>query len=1078
VIRSFLSGLLYHTGRPSRASWGLMAAVALALCVAMFGKLQGQNDREAGQARDAVLFQRDIRPLLSESCLQCHGPDEGKREAELRLDTRDGLFAEREGKRVVVPGDTAASEIVRRITADDPDERMPPADSDRTLTPAQIELIRRWIEQGATWERHWSLVTPIRPALPAVESRDWPRGAIDAFVLARLEREGLAPSPEADKWALVRRATLDLTGLPPTLDEADAFVADERPDAYERLVDRLLASPRYGERMAAPWLDAARYADTSGYQNDGPRSMWRWRDWVIDALNRNLPWDRFIVEQIAGDLLPGATRDQKIATGFNRNHRGNAEGGIIPEEYAVEYVVDRVDTTFTVFLGLTMGCARCHDHKFDPFTQREFYQVFAYFNNVPEYGRAIKEGNSPPYIKAPTPRQEEELARLDSVLAAAEAHAAQLEPMLAAEQTDWEKMLPSEARIDWSVTDGLIGYWPLDEDVANDIATADGADTVGPTDTDSPALVEGRFDRAAQFDGKGFVNAGDVGHFGYFDSFTLAAWVHPTADRGGTIISRMTDEAEADGYYLAMRDGKLQLNLIKRWLDDSIRVETRACVPADRWSHVTATYDGSRKASGVRIYVDGVPQPLVVHHDFLNQTFALNEPLRIGGGGGPDGRFTGRLDDVRVYDRCLSADEAAWLAVPESVGAIAALEPDARSAAQSGKLRACFLAEHAPELLRDAHQRVAALHQQREQLYASVPTVMVMQEMEERRPTHVLQRGQYDRPGERVDPGVPASLPALPPETPDNRLGFARWLVDPQHPLSARVAVNRWWQQSFGTGLVRTAEDFGAQGEPPSHPELLDWLARELVDTGWDAKRLQAALVTSSTYRQSSRVTLELAERDLDNRLLARGPRFRLSAEMIRDQALAAAGLLTERQGGPSVKPYQPEGLWTDIATDNEYVQDHGADLYRRSLYTYWKRTITPPTMSVFDASSRETCIVRTTRTNTPLQALTLLNDVTFVEAARVLAERVMREEEAPRMRIERAFRLVLCRPPDDEELRLLLAGFERHLAHFRGDSAAAAELTEIGEYPRSREMDVAELAAYTATASVLLNLDEALTRK
>jgi mono/diheme cytochrome c family protein len=1041
----------------------------------MPGHSRGQDDAEA---RDDVLFQRDIRPLLSESCFQCHGPDESKREAELRLDTRDGLLAERDGKRVVVPGDTAASEIIRRITADDPDERMPPADSGRTLTGAQIELVRRWVEQGAPWERHWSLVTPVRPTLPAVESRDWPRGAIDALVLARLEREGLAPSPEADKWTLVRRATLDLTGLPPTIDEADAFVADERPDAYERLVDRLLASPSYGERMAAPWLDAARFADTSGYQNDGPRDMWRWRDWAIDSFNRNMPWDRFIVEQIAGDMLPGATRDQQIATGFNRNHRGNAEGGIIPEEYAVEYVVDRVDTTFTVFLGLTMGCARCHDHKFDPFTQREFYQVFAYFNNVPEYGRAIKEGNSPPYIQAPTPRQEEELARLDRELAAAQERAAELEPMLAAEQAEWESMLPAEARIEWSVTDGLIGYWPLDDDLANYVPTADLDLNLLPDDLDPTALVDGRLNRAARFDGKSVLRGGYVGHFGYFDSFTLSAWVYPTAKRGGTIISRMTDEAEADGYYLAMHNGKLQLNLIKRWLDDSIRVETQDAIPADRWSHVTATYDGSRKAAGVRIYVDGVSQPLVVHYDFLNQSFATGEPLRIGGGGGPDGRFTGRLDDVRVYERCVSADEAAWLSVAESIGEIAARDPDARTSAQSGKLRACFLAEHAPELLRNAHQRVASLRQQRTRLDERVPTVMVMQEMAQRRPTHLLERGQYDRPGERVEPGVPASLPALPPEAANNRLGFARWLVDPGHPLTARVAVNRWWQQFFGTGLVRTTEDFGAQGQPPSHAELLDWLARELVDSGWDAKRLQAAIVTSSTYRQSSRVTPELAERDADNRLLARGPRFRLSAEMIRDQALAAAGLLTGPLGGPSVKPYQPEGLWTDIATDNEYVQDHGADLYRRSLYTYWKRTITPPTMSVFDASSRETCVVRTTRTNTPLQALALLNEVTFVEAARVLAERVVREEGAPKAQIERAFRLVLCRPPDEEELRLLLAGFERHLAHFRNDLAAADELTSVGEYPRDEAVDVAELAAYTATASVILNLDEALTRK
>ncbi len=956
--------------------------------------------------------------------------------------------------------------------------------------------------------RHWAFVPPVRPVPPSWKSDDsdesrqlaaWLRNPIDAFVLARFQREGLEPAPQADKQTLIRRVTLDLTGLPPTLAEIDAFLADDTPDAYERLVDRLLKSPRYGERMAVPWLYAARYADTSGYQNDGPRHMWRWRDWVIDAFNSNMPFDQFAVEQIAGDTLPGATLEQKIATGFNRNHRGNAEGGIIPEEYAVEYVVDRVETTATVFMGLTLGCARCHDHKFDPFTQKEFYAFYAYFNNIAEFGRAIKEGNSPPYVEAPTREDEAELRRLEARLAAAERRLASMQPQLAAAQADWERSFAARELIQWSITDGLVASYPLDGSTADargkldeaKFQDGDAAFIAGPHKPDASVRDGNRQQNrgaaalrefaglAADFDGRRFIDTGDVANFGYFDRFSLAAWVLPRGEHGGTIISRMTDADQADGYSVRLKDGKVQVNLVKRWLDDAVRVETERGLPQGRWSHVTVTYDGSRRAAGIAVYVNGRPEKLAVELDFINQSFAVKQPLRIGGGGGPDGRFRGAISDVRAFDRCIAADEAEVVATIDSIGDIVRAPAERRSTAQTNKLAAYFLNNVAPESIRQAHRDAVAARRQREKFVEDIPTVMVMEEMPTRRETFLLVRGVYDRPGEKVSPGVPANLAPLPAGAPNNRLGLARWLVDPANPLTARVAVNRFWQMVFGTGLVKTPEDFGLQGDPPSHPELLDWLATEFIRTGWDVKGLQKLIVTSATYRQSSRATPILLAKDPDNRLLARGPRLRLSAETVRDQALAVSGLLAEKLGGPSVKPYQPAGLWKEIATDGDYAQDHGPNLYRRSLYTYWKRTVAPPSMVAFDATARETCTVRETRTNTPLQALTLMNEVTFVEAARVLAERMMTEGgPTPDERIAFAFRLATARRPRPQELQVLVRGFEQHLARFTTDHDAAAKLVSTGERPLASDLNLSELAACSTIASLILNLDEVVTKQ
>ncbi len=1019
-------------------------------------------------------FSRDIRPILSDACFHCHGPDEGQREADLRLDTHESVLANRSGTHVVVPGDPSRSELIRRITATDLDERMPPSDSGRSLNSQQIDLLKRWVAEGAEWQQHWSFVPPERPGLPKVESSDWLRNGIDAFILSRLEAEGLRPSLPASKETLIRRVTLDLTGLPPTVEQVEQFLNDRHTDAYERLVDRLLASPRYGEHMAAAWLDAARYADTNGYQSDGERFMWRWRDWVINAYNANMPFDRFTIEQLAGDMLPNPTLDQRIATGFNRNHRGNGEGGVIAEEYAVEYVVDRVDTTFTVWMGLTMGCARCHDHKYDPLTQKEFYQAFAFFNNVPEHGKAIKFGNSPPTIPAPTELQQVALKKLQRRLAAAENVYMQQQRELVAAQAAWEQSIKTSQEIEWTVTEGLVSRFRFDDAAHDDVDS----DRVGRMVKGELTFDDGRLGNAAQFDGRSIFDAGDIGGFGFYDKFTFAAWIYPHDVDDGMILSKMTDTARADGYSLVLADGKLQLNLVKRWLDDSLRVETRQALQPNRWHHIAATYDGSRVATGISLYIDGQRQPLHVNLDELNQSFNTAEPLRIGAGGGGDSLFDGLIDDVRIYDRRLSSAEVQLVATAESISEIVHRDVNRRTEGERQKLRACFVSRFAPESIQQSHRRLTDLQKQLAALEESFPSTMVMQERTSPRPTHFLIRGQYDQPGERVSRGVPASLPPMPQVANADRLGFAHWLVDRSHPLTARVAVNRYWQSFFGNGLVKTLEDFGSQGERPSHPELLDWLATEFMRLDWNVKALQREIVTSATYRQSSRVTPDVYNVDPENRLLARGPRFRLSAEMVRDQAVFSSGLFVEELGGPSVKPYQPAGLWKDVSGAT-YQPSTGSGLYRRSLYTFWKRTVAPPSMMAFDAAGREMCVVREMRTNTPLQALALMNDETFIEAARQAACRILRDADSDAdRRLRQLFRMLTARNPTDKEQQVLKRSLGFYRDQFTADVAGASDFLSVGRSNPGDEFPPAELAAYTAVADMILNLDEVITKE
>ena len=1058
--------------RPQHAI-NLLAIVIAALCAS------------AAQAAK-VNFNRDVRPILSDTCFKCHGRDADARQAELRLDQRDeAIKPHGDDQRIpIVPGKRAESEVWRRITSKDPDERMPPADSHLMLSEAQKRTIGAWIEQGAEYQPHWAFVPVKRAPAPKVAHEKWVRNEIDSFVLARLEAEGLQHAPEADKRSLLRRVTLDLTGLPPTLAEVEAFVSDTADDAYERAVDRLLASPHYGERMALDWLDAARYADTHGFNNDSLRSMWRWRDWVIEAFNSNKPYDTFITEQLAGDLVPNASLDQKIGSAFNRNHVMNSEVGIIDEEYRLEYVADRTSTVGTVFMGLTLQCARCHDHKYDPLTQKEFYQLFAFFNSLDEKGYFPATSDAEPMMKAPTRAQQQELAALAAELAPL-VQARQMKLALAQQtRAQWEPRIRTASTKATPTTQALVAHLPLDESEDRSVEIIDAARPGYKGILSGKRIpARGKASSALQLDGSTTISLGkDIGNFGGSDRFSIGAWINPSSTDAGAIIARMDDAAAHRGYDLLLGKGKLEAHVINTWPASAARVEAKEPLTGGQWHHVFVTYDGSQKAAGLKLYIDGEPVEVTVTHDTLSgESNATNVPLLIGRRSS-SAPFKGAVDDIRIYARQLSAAEVKAVSGIDRIGEIVTTDPAKRTPAQQEVLSDHHLKSNDPEY-QALLTKLDETRQREAKLIEAVPTVMIMSEMSPPRPTFVLKRGAYDAPGERVTPTVPAALPPLPKDAPPNRLGLAMWLTDPGHPLTARVAVNRFWYQYFGVGLVKTMEDWGFQGEPPSHPELLDWLASRFVSSDWDVKALQRLIVTSATYRQAARFTPELIERDPENRLIARGPRMRLAAEAIRDNALALSGLLVDKLGGPSVMPYQPPGLWEDVVVGadypgTKYVQGHGEDLYRRSLYTFWKRTAPPPALNTFDAPEREFCQVRRPQTNTPLQALVLLNDPTYLEASRKLAERTMREGgEQPNERLAWAFRLVTARPPAPEDLTLLRETFDRRLAHFKSTPDAAKKLLSIGESPRDQKLNDSELAAYTTLASMLLNLDEVITK-
>lgn len=1055
--------------RPKRQVVGLLWLV----CVASGG---------AWAAQRPVEYDRDVLPVLSDNCYKCHGPDSETRKAGLRLDTKEGAFRTQDGKTVIVARQPAASELVRRITSTDPKEMMPPPKSQRKLTAGQIGLLARWVSEGAPWGVHWAFVPLSRPTLPAPSRPDWVRNGIDAFVLARLDREGLKPSPDADKATLLRRVTFDLTGLPPTPQELDDFLRDPDASAYEKAVDRLLASPRYGERMATLWLDVARYADTHGYQADRYRAMWPYRDWVIKAFNENLPFDKFATWQLAGDLLPNATKEQRLATAFNRLHMQNEEGGIVEEEFRVAYVVDRVDTFGTAFLALTFECSRCHDHKFDPITQKDFYSLFAFFQNIDESGQTsfFTDAMPVPTLLLSTDEQDRKLAALRKQIAEKEQQLAAARESASDDFAGWLARKGELAK-----PPGPLAAFSFDEIVDKKVANS--ADPSKPGNpVENPKLVDGRLGKAAELSGEnGFVFPG-VGHFTRADPFSLSIWLK-TPDRSPRMVvihhSKAPIDAASRGYELLLEEGRVAFGLHHTWPANSLKVVTKESVAVGKWTHVAATYDGSGRAAGIRIYIDGKPAEFEVVRDSLYKdiTYAADggEPnLTIGYRFRDSGFKGGAVDDFRVFDRAITPLEAAQLAGKSDLADAWSAEPSKLSGSQRSGLLDYFVAnvcEPATKLRNELH----TLRKQEMAIVEPIPEAMVMQEMASPKPAYVLKRGAYDARAERVWANTPAVLPAFPKDQPRNRLGLTRWLFEDENPLVARVTANRMWQQMFGSGIVLTSDNFGSQGAPPTHPELLDWLACELRDSGWDVKKLLKTIALSATYRQSSRAEPELLARDPSNRLLARGPAQRLSAEMLRDAALADSGLLVEKLGGPSVKPYQPEGVWDVAMGHPTYDQGHGDDLHRRSLYTFWKRSVPPPAMLTFDASDRNYCVVNRQSTSTPLQALALLNDTQIVEAARHISQRMLNEGgDTLDSKIAWAWRLITSRAPSDAELTLLKELYDEQHEIFARDPKAAEELLKVGEAKSDESLNRTDLAAGTVLAQAILNHDAALMRR
>lgn len=1025
-------------------------------------------------AWEPVRYARDVRPILAAACFRCHGADEEARQGELRLDDPASAHALRDGSAAIVPGAAAESLLFQRITAGDESIRMPPADEPRQLTADELALLRRWIAEGGSYQVHWAFESPTRPPLPPTQQRQWVRNPVDRFVLSRLESSQLQSSPAADRSTLIRRLTLDLTGLPPTPQEVERFVSDSRPDAYQQLVSRLLASPAYGERIALEWLDAARYADTHGYHEDYHREMWPWRDWVIEAFNNNMPFDQFTVEQIAGDLLPAATAAQVVATGFNRNHGVTASG--ISEEYRVEYVLDRVRTTSTVWLGLTMQCAQCHAHKYDPLTQRDFYRFFAYFNNITDRGVENREGNVDPLVQVASPLIDRQRILLEKQIHQAEKQQAEVGASAAPRLAKWEKEQLADAADQPILPEGLQFHLPFDASAGNDVIDRVSQEPVGVL-AGSVRREMGQVGGAVALDGKSYLDLGDRFGFERTDAFSYGAWIYRGGD-SGAIIARMDDANQYRGWDLFLAGGHAEFHLIHQWPANAIHAKSTQPVPAETWTHLFVTYDGTSKASGFQLYYDGVAQQVNVTQDSLSETIRTDKPLHVGRRN-PSGYFAGRIDDVRIYQGALSPAGVATLAGFNPVRMILQRAAEDRSEEQQQQLRQYYL-ENVDPAYREQATRLTALKARHAELseQAAAQTVMVMQEMPERRATFLLKRGQYDQHGGEVTAGTPAFLHPLAEDARPDRLGLARWIVDPANPLTSRVTVNRLWQMLFGTGLVASSEDFGTQGELPSHPELLDWLACEFVASGWDVKRLVRLLVTSATYRQDAAISSQAWQQDPANRLLGRGSRFRMSAEAIRDNALAVSGLLVARSGGPSVKPYQPDGLWLETS-NRPYVQDSGSKLYRRSLYVYWKRSVPPPNLFAIDAPTRETCTVRRQRTNTPLMALVMLNDPVFVEAARQLAERALLEGGGDAdAAIAGMFFRATARRPDEQEKAILEEIYQQQLAIYTANPEAAGALLAVGESPRDRSLDTARHAALAMVANTILNLDETITRE
>jgi hypothetical protein len=1037
-------------------------------------------------------FQRQVRPVLSDNCFQCHGPDKNTRMVDLRLDTTEGIFGRRKNGTPVVPGKPEDSLLYQRITAATPARRMPPERAHKTLTAQQIEIISRWIEEGATWKEHWAFITPVRPELPAVHAKEWVRNPIDSFILARLEAAGLPPAPEADPRTMIRRVSLDLTGLPPTPSEVEAFVNDNSPEAYEKLVDRLLASSRYGEHRARYWLDAARYADTHGIHIDNYREMWPYRDWVIQAFNRNLSFDRFTVDQLAGDLLPDRTLDQQVASGFQRCNVTTNEGGSIPEEVAAMYAKDRADTTGTVFLGLTVGCATCHDHKFDPILQKEFYSLTAFFRNTTQHPLDGNIPDTPPALVVPRPEDQrrwdeltERRGSLRQVLAAAKtSQSAAFESWLASPARR-SSQLPYNAQS--RVLELSVGSR------ARLLQKGQLQPVTLPAGVKVGAGVSGN-GKALHFDKKGFVTLPNIAEVDADKPFTITTWVYLPKAKGSYVIASQfepeprkkpgdDDRDRRRGWIVEVGDQGPRIKLAGK---DGKYISANAGegyeLNGESWYHLAFTYDGSRERAGLAIYVNGRLIPTQGTGEDLEPLFTSvrsASPLSLG----RDKKKyfeDGAIAEFRILNREVDAQGTELLSWWSTLSAARGKDTAQLTDAERSALSVYYFYQR-DRATRETIAQLRKVDAERRGIARRSPITLVMQEQAGTKPVaHVLNRGQYDQPRDEVEPQVPAILPRMSDSMPRNRLGLAQWLVDPANPLTARVTVNRFWQEVFGTGIVKTAEDFGSQGEAPSHPALLDWLAVEFRESRWDTKRFFKLMLMSASYRQSAVATEDKIKTDPDNRLLSRGPRFRMDAEMVRDYALAASDLLAPAIGGPSVKPYQPKGIWEAVAMENSntrfYMQDHGDKLYRRSLYTFWKRSAPPASMDIFNAPSRENCTVRRERTNTPLQALVTMNDPQFFEAARTLAQHAL---VAGRGDFDRELDFIaerlLARPLDTRERDIAQRAYRDYKSYYSAHSVDARKAVSVGESKSDASLPVPEFAAMTLLASQMLNLDEVL---
>ncbi|MBI3865026.1 MAG: DUF1553 domain-containing protein [Planctomycetia bacterium] len=1048
-----------------------------AMCVSAAVSLCAVLVVSRSHAADKPEYNRTIRPILAENCFACHGPDSASRKADLRLDQREQAVK----SEAIVPGDAAASEIIRRIESTDPNEQMPPPATKKSLSAAQKDLLKKWVDEGAEYQAHWSLIAPVRPQVPAVKNASWIKNPIDNFILSQLEARGLAQAAEADRRTLARRLSLDLTGLPPDPAVVEAFVADTSADAYGRLIDRFLESPDWGEHRGRYWLDAARYADTHGIHFDNFREIWTYREWVIGAFNRNLPFDRFTIEQLAGDLLPNHTLDQTIASGFNRCNITTNEGGAIDEEYRVLYTRDRTETTSQVWLGLTAGCAVCHDHKFDPLTTKEFYSLAAFFNNTTQ---AAMDGNikdTPPTIFVPRAEDREKWEQFGNQLAETRKQIDQRKQAARPEFDAWAAQVTPQTLSGLVPAQGLVFEAPLNEGQGTTLAL-----TVAGTRRD--VTLQTGFNWADGRNGKKVfslepgetIEVPEAGDFEGDQPFTVSAWVKlPKAGLVGSILARMDNSNGYRGWDIWIEGNRVGTHIINKWTENALKVVAKTPLKPNEWYHIAVTYDASRKAAGAKIYLNGVRQDVEVQADQLRDSVRTSVPFKIGQRNTSE-RLAGLLlENLRIYTRALADGEVAPLARADRVLELAGKPAEQRTDAERTELFEFWLSNLDP-----ATQSLRTKFSQIEQAQGALKTAgsiaHVMQEKSDPAMAFILFRGEYDKRRDQVTPATPAALPPFPDGAPRNRLGFAQWLLRPENPLTARVTVNRFWQEVFGTGLVRTAGDFGVSGELPSHPELLDWLALEFRESGWDVKRFFKLLVTSAAYRQSAVGTPEKIEKDQQNRLLSRGPRFRMDGEMLRDCALGSSGLLVRKLGGPSVRPYQPPGVWEAVAiigsNTRDYKPDTGDNLYRRSLYTIWKRSAPPALFEIFNAPSREVCTVRRERTNTPLQALATLNDPTFVESARRLAQGALTGGGASdEERVNFVARRLLSRPWTAVENRLVLASLAELTTYYSGHLDEAKQLIAVGESKADPAVDSAALAAWTMLVNELMNLDEVL---